>query len=248
MRVIVTRPAAQAGSWLAALRERGLDAQALPLMGIAPRGDPQPVREAWAQLPQASLVMFVSANAVEQFFAARPEGLAWPEELAAASTGPGTSKALRAAGVARIEEPAPDAPQFDSEALWARIAHQPWAGRSVWVVRGEEGRDWLARQLRDAGAQVRFVHAYRRLAPVLSGAEQAVLAQALAAPTDHCWLFSSSEAIGHLLRLAPGADWRAQRALASHPRIAQAARDAGFGRVELVPVGTEGVLRHLGAV
>ncbi len=246
MRVIVTRPAAQAGRWLTALRGHGLDAQALPLMGIAPPSDLQPVRVAWAQLHQAALVMFVSANAVEQFFAARPVGLAWPDGLAAASTGPGTSEALRAAGVVCIEEPAPDAAQFDSEALWARIAHRPWAGRSVWVVRGEEGRDWLAQQLQGAGAQVRFVQAYRRLAPVLNAAERAVLAQALVAPAGHCWLFSSSEAIGHLLRLAPGTDWRAQRALASHPRIAQAARDAGFGRVELVPVGTEGVLGHLG--
>ncbi len=246
MRVIVTRPAAQAAAWLTALRARGLDAQALPLVGIAPPQDLRPVQEAWAQLHQAALVMFVSANAVEQFFAARPDGLRWPDGLAAASTGPGTSAALRAAGVARIEEPAPDAMQFDSETLWARLAHQPWVGRRVWVVRGEEGRDWLATQLQGAGAQVRFVAAYRRLAPVLGPAEQAVLVQALAAPADHCWLFSSSEAIGHLQRLAPGADWRAQRALASHPRIAQAARDAGFGHVEGVPVGTEGVLRHLG--
>jgi uroporphyrinogen-III synthase len=246
MRVIVTRPAAQADAWVSALRARGLDAESLPLIGIAPPSDPQPVREAWAQLNEATLVMFVSANAVQQFFAARPEGLAWPDGLAAASTGPGTSDALRAAGVARIEEPAADAAQFDSEALWARIAHRPWAGRQVWVVRGEEGRDWLARQLQDAGAQLRFVHAYRRQPPVLSGAQQAVLAQALAAPADHCWLFSSSEAVGHLLRLAPGADWRAQQALASHPRIAQTAHEAGFGRVALVPAGTEGVLRHLG--
>lgn len=247
MRVLVTRPAAQAAGWLVDLRTHGLDALALPLIGIAPAKNPEPVRQAWAQLPRAALVMFVSANAVEQFFAARPEAAAWPAGLPAASTGPGTTAALRAAGVTRIEEPAPDSPQFDSEALWARIATWPWAGSWVVVVRGEEGRDWLGQQLHAAGAQVHFVSAYRRMAPTLDAQGQALLAQALAQPAAHCWLFSSSEAVGHLVRLTPGADWTASWALASHPRIAQAARDAGFGRVDLVGPGADAVLRHLGA-
>lgn len=261
MRVIVTRPASQAAAWVTGLRQGGLDAVALPLIGIAPPQDLEPVRQAWREVHAAhevhavgvadqpaglSLVMFVSANAVEQFFAARPEALTWPAALPAASTGPGTSAALRAAGVAQVQEPAPDAAQFDSEALWARIRGGPWAGRRVLVVRGEQGRDWLAQQLQAAGAQVRFVNAYRRLPPQLDGSGQALLAQAQALPSAHCWLFSSSEAVGHLQRLAPGASWQAARALASHPRIAQAARDAGFGRVDLVAVGVAAVLQALG--
>jgi uroporphyrinogen-III synthase len=245
MRVIVTRPAAQAVAWVAALQAGGLDAQSLPLIGIAPAQDPEPVRQAWRELPQAKLVMFVSANAVEQFFAARPEGLYWPPEVPAASTGPGTTAALQEAGVARIEQPSADAIQFDSEALWARISAWPWAGCLVLVVRGEEGRDWLAQQLHSAGAQVRFVGAYRRLPPALAAGELALLNQALESPGQYTWLFSSSEAISHLGRLAPGADWRAAQALASHPRIAQAAADAGFGRVELVAPGVDAVLQRL---
>jgi uroporphyrinogen-III synthase len=247
MRVIVTRPAAQAAAWVDGLRAHGLDAEALPLIGIAPAQDLGAVRQAWGQVPQAALVMFVSANAVGQFFAARPDSAAWPAQLPAASTGPGTTAALRAAGVSHVEEPAPDAPQFDSEALWSRIQTWPWAGRTVLVVRGEEGRDWLAQQFQVAGAQVVFVSAYRRLAPTLNGVRSALLAQALADPASHCWLFSSSEAVGHLSRLAPSAHWQASRALVSHPRIAQAARDAGFGRVDLVEPGLEAVVRHLGA-
>ncbi|MDQ3273162.1 MAG: uroporphyrinogen-III synthase, partial [Pseudomonadota bacterium] len=41
------------------------------------------------------------------------------------------------------------------------------------------------------------------------------------------WLFSSSEAVGHL----PPGDWSQGRALATHPRIAEAARAAGWGVV-----------------
>jgi uroporphyrinogen-III synthase len=234
LRLVVTRPAAQAEGWVQALRAHGLDAVALPLIGIAPPEDPAPVIAAWQQLPHADLVMFVSANAVQQFFALRPPGLAWPESLAAAATGPGTSAALRAAGVALIEEPPADAAQFDSEALWARLSSRPWVGRRVWVVRGEQGRDWLADTLRKVGASVRFVAAYRRLPPLLGEPEQAVLSAARAQPARHVWLFSSSEAVSRLGELAPEADWSGALAWCSHPRIEQAARQAGFGQVARV--------------
>ena len=70
-----------------------------------------------------------------------------------------------------------------------------------------------------------------------------LLAHALAAPDTVRWHFSSSEAIGHLLDLAPGADWSAASALATHPRIAEHARGAGFGLVERVPVPPESLAR-----
>ena len=245
MRVIVTRPAAQATGWVAALRQLGLDAEALPLIGIAPPHDTMPVTAAWQSLPSLSLVMFVSANAVEHFFAGRPAGTPWPEALPAGSTGPGTSAALRAAGVLHIEEPPADAVQYDSEALWARLAGQAWAGRRVLVVRGEEGRDWLAQTLAEHGARVDFVAAYRRVPPSLDAAGRALLAQAQAAPAQHLWLFSSSEAVAHLAVLAPGVPWQTARAFASHPRIADAARRAGFGQVDLVPPSPQAVAEHL---
>ena len=139
MRLIVTRPSAQAAPWVAALQAMGLEAQALPLIDIAPAPDLAPVQAAWRALDALALVMFVSANAVEHFFAARPAGAKWPAALLAGSTGPGTSAALRAAGVQHIEEPAADAPQFDTEALWARLTTRHWQGERVLVVRGEDG-------------------------------------------------------------------------------------------------------------
>ena len=245
MRVIVTRPAAQALGWVDALQALGLDALALPLIGIEPALDLAPVRAAWLRLGQESLVVFVSANAVQHFFAARPEDAQWPAQLRAASTGPGTSAALRAAGVAVVEEPAADAGQFDSEALWARLVVQPWAGRHVLVVRGSEGRDWLADQLRGHGAQVSFVAAYRRVAPNLDAAGLSLLAAAQAVPAQHLWLFSSSEAVLRLQALAPQAEWSTALAWASHPRIVEAARRAGFGAVELVAPNPGAVAQRL---
>ncbi|RVU44703.1 uroporphyrinogen-III synthase [Rubrivivax rivuli] len=239
MHCIVTRPAAQAADWVAALHALGAAASALPLIDIAPPTDPTPVRAAWERLPSRALVMFVSANAVQHFFALAPAGAGWPAGVRAGCTGPGTAAALQAAGVpaAAVVQPAPGA-GLDSEGLWAQLEAEPWAGRQVLVVRGEEGRDWLADTLRERGADVAFVAAYRRCPPVLDAAGQALLARAQAEPAAHGWVFSSSEAVAHLRALVPAARWQGACALASHPRIAQAAREAGFGRVELLPAPT----------
>jgi uroporphyrinogen-III synthase len=232
-RLIVTRPQAQAAPWVQALRERGVDAVALPLIGIEPLADPAPLHAAWAALPGLDWVMFVSANAVEQFFAARPAGATWPAGLRAGAPGPGTRAALQAAGVHDIDVPPPG--QADSEGLWAAVAARGWAGRRVRVVRGEDGRDWLSEQLRAAGAEVAFVAAYRRAPPQLDAAAAALLDAAVAAPQHHAFAFGSSEAVAHLRALRPRADWSAAIAFAGHPRITGAARDAGFGTVRTLP-------------
>ncbi len=231
MRVLVTRPAAQASEWVQQLRAAGLQAEALPLIHIAPPADTSPLVEAWGTLPQQALVVFVSPNAVSRFFAARPEQLRWPPTALAGSPGPGTTQALRALGVSAIVEPAADAPQFDSEALWQQLSGRDWAGQSVLVVRGAGGRDWLAERLRERGAALSFVAAYDRAAPQLSPAQQGLLNEALRQPEQHLWFFSSSEAITHLAALAPQAEWARATAIATHPRIAETARSLGLGRV-----------------
>lgn len=234
MRVLVTRPAAQAAAWVAQLRRAGLDAHALPLIDIAAPPDAAAVRDAWLRLDGYRAAMFVSPNAVEQFFAQRPPAAAWPEALWAASPGPGTDKALHAAGVPAAQRLQPDstAPQFDSTSLWERLRERSWRGERVLIVRGDGGRNWLAERLREAGAQVEFVCAYRRHAPRLDADAQALLGAAIAQPALHLWFFSSSEAVDHLERccaqrgLHP--DWSQARALATHPRIAQRARRLGI--------------------
>jgi uroporphyrinogen-III synthase len=237
LRVIVTRPRDQAEGWLPALREAGFDAQALPLIEIAPAPDEGSVRHAWADVPACSLVMFVSAHAVRHFFDAAPQpGAPWPAGTWAGSTGAGTSAALRSAGVppGRIVEP-PAGARADSEGLWQVLVGRDWKRTQVLIVRGEQGRDWLAETLTAAGATVRFVAAYARRVPSLGAAERAVLQGALAQPAGHAWVFSSAEAVHHLGALAPGAAWAHGQAVATHPRIAQAVREAGFGRVQEAP-------------
>jgi uroporphyrinogen-III synthase len=249
MRVIVTRPQAQGAAFAARLRALGLEAVTLPLIEIAPAPDAQGLRTAWADMSERALVMFVSANAVAHFFAARPASPAWPARTLAASSGPGTSAALRAAGVpaAQIVDPGPEGP-FDTDTLWQRrLSTLDWVGQRVLLVRGEGGRDWLAAQLRQAGARLDVLAAYRRLLPALSDAARDALAAAQRDPGAHCWHFSSGEAIGNLAQLCPKADWSGARALATHPRIALRARERGFARVDEVGLHAQDVATALGA-
>lgn len=239
LRVLVTRPADQAQGWAAALQAQGIEALPLPLIGIAPAVDTAALDRAWQRLSHWSLLVFVSPNAATQFFARRPAGLAWPEQVTVASPGPGTSAQLRTLGVpgSQLIEPASTAAQFDSEALWAQLQAHAWAGQAVLIVRGDGGRAWLGERLAEAGATVDFLAAYRRGGPLLDAAQRRWLDEALAAPQRHLWLLSSSEALDHLpalahcdpaalvLRLASAAS------LATHPRIAERAQAAGFGTV-----------------
>lgn len=242
MRVIVTRPAREAAQWVAELSLGGFEAHALPLIAIEPVADAQPLRQAWKGLGGYAALMFVSGNAVHHFFEANqpPAPMGWGDsaiKTRAWAPGPGTREALLAAGVppGQVDAPAADAAQFDSEALWRVVAPQVKAGDRVLVVRGGDGqgqgagRDWLAAQLAAAGAQVETVVAYLRRSPQLSQPQLALARRAAA--DGSAWLFSSSEAIGHLRALLPAQDWAQARAVATHPRIAQAARDAGFGVV-----------------
>ncbi|MDO5626273.1 MAG: uroporphyrinogen-III synthase [Pseudomonadota bacterium] len=253
--MLVTRPAAEAGRWVRELAARGIDARTLPLIDIVPAPLQGELAEVRAQLGRCHAAMFVSGNAVRGFLggdAALPALHALATR--AWSPGPGTTAALRAAGwpAERIDEPAPDAPQFDSEALWARVHAQATPGRSVLLVRGGDaagraaGRDWLAAQLRAAGVEVRQVVAYRRVPPPLGAAQAAQAAQAV--DEGRVWLLSSAEAVANLRQGLPALDLSRARALATHPRIAQAARAAGFGAVHAAQPTPDAVAEALASI
>jgi uroporphyrinogen-III synthase len=250
VRIIVTRVQPQAQQWVAQLQELGFDALALPLIEVRAVSDTAPLQAAWHDLPKFAAVMFVSRAAVDFFFIENSAQALIKKGRDAIntrfwSTGPGTAQALLRHGLAaaQIDSPPEQAGQFDSEALWAQVQAQIKPGDRVLIVRGDSegddalagtmrpgvGRDWLADRLSHAGAQVQFVVAYRRGPPVWGAAEQAVARRG--ATDGALWLLSSSEAVAHLKDLLPGQDWVAAQALATHPRIAEAARQQGFGQV-----------------
>jgi len=263
-RVIVTRPASEAVRWTQALQARGWTVLALPLIDIVAPTDRSSLDRARAAWQTYDAVMFVSAAAVEHFFA----GVAAVGDVHHTrcwAPGPGTARALQAAGVAaeRIDAPDVAAAQFDSEALWQVVARQVGPGHRLLVVRGDnadamslghavshepasrpgQGREWLAQQSEHAGGTVAWCVAYTRRRPVWSD-EQRALART-AAVDGSIWLFSSSEAIANLQVLLPDQDWRAASAIVTHPRIAEAARRLGLGSIHMSRPALPDVVRGL---
>ena len=270
--LIVTRPAAEAASWVQALQAQGWPAQALPLIDISEPNDVATLdglrhwRAHWLDM---DALLFVSGAAVSHFFARDVQP---PSRLDGGTRfwapGPGTARALAHAlaglglDAARIDAPPADAGQFDSEALWPVVVSQVRSGQRILVVRGASpggaavagspapqgrhagsGRDWLIQQCEAVGASVESCVAYQRSAPRWTPA-QAAMARA-AALAGSAWLFSSSEAVNHLSTAVPNTDWSQACAIATHPRIAASATAAGFGRVIETRPALPDVLRAL---
>jgi uroporphyrinogen-III synthase len=256
MRVILTRPQAQALQWLAALRAAGLDAVSWPLIQIVPTRDAAALHAAQAAASRFHALMFVSPNAVEYFTADGFFKQNWQHpganrtqdaiKNAAISptpatpprcwaTGAGTVQALQNAGVSAAHIDAPAARETaESEALWAHVEAQVQPGFQALIVRGANasgqlaGRPWLAEQLLARGAQVSQVAAYERHPPLWSAAQTHEAEQALL--NGSVWVLSSSEAIHNLPQLHAFEQGRA-RAVATHERVAQVARERGFAHV-----------------
>ncbi|CAG2127477.1 fused uroporphyrinogen-III synthase HemD/membrane protein HemX [Cupriavidus plantarum] len=148
------------------------------------------------------------------------------------------------------DEPA----RFDSEALWSRLDRLPsiggYAGKRVLIIRGNGGRDWLAERLRDAGATVEAVEAYRRTLPEPSAMQwQAVRDGLRPDAPPQAWLLTSSEAVRNLdalarLHLSPQelARLLQVQCITPHARIAAQAESLGFAHVLPAAPGDAGLL------
>ncbi|MFB9125363.1 fused uroporphyrinogen-III synthase HemD/membrane protein HemX [Paraburkholderia dipogonis] len=259
--VVITRPAGQSNELIARLAAAGIATLDFPLIDIAPVTDDAPLRAALASLERYALVVFVSPNAVDHAFAQSDS--IWPHALPIGVVGPGSVQALARHGVAApaynvISPPSgsdEDTARFDSEGLFAAIDTALGAtsleGKRVLIVRGDGGREWLAERLREAGAEVDTVAAYRRLVPEPSIGAWARVHELLAG-VPHAWLLTSSEGVRNLNELAHDhltADEIAQLKRAAlvtpHPRIAQTARALGFDSMTVSGAGDERIARAL---
>ena len=162
-RVLVTRPREQAVELVDRLTILGADAIEAPLIRIEPPEDPGPLRDA-AEAPDAfDWIVFTSTNAVDAFMKALLEGegdvrmLKGPRLCA---VGAGTAEKLGHYGIKVDLVPG----EFRSEALVAALmAAGPVDGARVLLPRANIGREVVVDLLRQAGAVVTDVVAYRTI-------------------------------------------------------------------------------------
>lgn len=239
------------------LAAAGVQVHAFALIRVVAPADPQAARRVLARLQEFALAVPVSPSAVQA--ALRLREPAWPTSCAVGLVGQASLEAFERGLRARGEDPGrlrlvcARQAGADSEALWRELQawRKNWSGERVLVLRGDGGRDWLAATLREAGADVQVQEIYRRAAASADPASLQRLRELLA--LGAAWQIGAASALHNLCALldAAGLDARRaladQRALVHHPRVAEAARQAGFGRVEQVEFRAAALLRALRA-
>lgn len=224
--VISLRPQGEHASLRRAAAMRGARLIALSPWKLRLRAD-DAARAALRIALDAQRVLFTSPAAVRAAaalleFHPRPDQ-AW------IAVGSGTARALRRAGVDRVQSPA----RMDSEGLLELPALQQLSGIDVGLVTAPEGRGLLASSLRGRGARLLRADVYVREPVALSPSALRRL-RALRAPA--CLALSSEGALRHVLAQAPAdilAQLRAMPAVAASERLQRIARESGFAEVEL---------------
>jgi uroporphyrinogen III methyltransferase/synthase len=200
-RVLVTRPAEQAGAWAASLRAAGAEPVRIPL--IETRGVAGP--DLGPALAAVDAVVFTSANAVRHFAErAHPTGR---ETATVFCVGGATAAAAARAG---FRDPVVPSARADAASLAAAIAESfAPAGRRFLVPHGSLTRDALAERLRAAGAEVETVCVYETAPAAFDGA--ALRAALVAGELDACTFASPSAAKQFAAALDPAARAAARR-------------------------------------
>lgn len=162
--VVVTRARAQASDLRAALELMGAQVIELPVIRIAPVTASPELGTALADIGGYDIVIFTSANGVEEMAARMAEhGLdaraLRPEQLVVA-IGPATATALAGHGIRADVVPE----HFVGEAVLDALASTPVEGRRVLIARARDARPVVADGLRARGAQVDDVAVYETLA------------------------------------------------------------------------------------
>jgi uroporphyrinogen-III synthase len=209
-RILVTRTREQATSFSERLRKLGAIPFEFPVIRIAPPLDWQPLDDALRHLCGATFsyydwLIFTSVNGVESVFARLNEfGLALPvaSVTRVATIGPATAAALARYGVQTDLVPGEYIAEGVAAALIGDTQRRGASldGQRILLPRASVARDVLVTDLREAGALVDEVAAYRTL-PVSAGdAQGREVARMLQAGELHILTFTSSSTVRNFMQ------------------------------------------------
>lgn len=225
VRVLVTRPESVAGGLADAFTAEDAVAVRVPAIVIAPVEDTRSAEQLRVRLADVSVAVFTSVNAVDGFLGPMPVSAGGRLPPVVLAIGRATAGALGSRGVAGVHTPRG---RLDSEGLLAcpQLDARRVAGRLVAVVKGEGGRDLLARELRRRGAEVIEASVYRRRAPE----RLAEMLDGVRGSIDMVTA-TSTEALDNLIHAAPWtAAWLSRRIV-----VAAGERVAGIARARNLP-------------
>lgn len=160
LHILVTRPAHQAGAFQKLIEQAGAQAHLIPLIAIEALALNADLVQK-LQTPKAyQLIIFISANAVEQGLKVLPKTLLNQAQIGA--IGQATAMTLQQH---QINAQLVADKGFTSENFLALPAIQNLSNQQILIVRGLGGRELLAEQLKQRGAHVAYANVYKRFCP-----------------------------------------------------------------------------------
>jgi len=193
-RIVVTRPRAQAAALCGPLAERGAEPILFPTIEVAPLEDYTALDEAIQRLDKYAWLVFTSVNGVDAFWGRLDRaGAALSPNLRVTAVGPATAQALARRGVTAAFVPG----EYVGEAVAAGL--DDVAGRWVLLPRAETAREALAVELRQRGAVVHEIAAYRTLPAMPEASGLRELRRGVDAIT-----FTSSSTVHNFIALLSG--------------------------------------------
>jgi uroporphyrinogen III methyltransferase/synthase len=237
-RIVVTRPREQAAELVEALDQLGATVIEAPTVRIVPPEDFAPLDEACARVGRFDWVLFTSPNGVDYFFQRMQLGPSDTRSLAGVklcAVGPGTAEHLAQHCLKADVVPA----EYSTESvIEAMRAAGNLTGKKFLLPRADTAREFVADELRKAGAVVTDVIAYRTVPIEIGRDNEPDIYRMLLDRKVDVLTFTSASTVRNFVRLYgvdPVADLLQPVAIASiGPVTAEAALQSGI-RTTIMP-------------
>ncbi len=221
-RIVVTRAREQAGMLAGNLRGFGAEVIELPTIEIQPAADYGALDAAVSRLYHYDWLIFTSANGVRFFLDRLDRSAADLRNIRGriCAIGPATRDAIERFHI-KVDV---TAKEYVAEGLLRSLANYDLAGANILIARAAVARDLLPNELRNRGATVDLVEAYRTVAP----ANLPERAAAALARHPHWITFTSSSTVRNLVDAAGAEAIRRVPCASIGPITSATLREAGI--------------------
>ena len=239
-RIIVTRDRKQSSMLAEPLEALGAEILFVPVIEIADPAESSPLDEAIQNLASYDWLIFTSANGVRHFVEALDRSNRDLRSLNAklCAIGPATRAAIEALHLRVDVMPK----EYVAESLVEALAGENLRGKRILLPRAAVARDLVPDTLRERGAIVDVVEAYRTIVPADAAARAK---EALAHQPD--WMtFTSSSTVTNLLAVTGREALQGIKVASIGPVTSATARDAGLSvEVEADPHTIDGLVEAI---
>ena len=248
-RVVVTRARAQASELVAMLAERGAEVLQFPTIRVVKAEDSEPLRRAVQQVESYDWIVFTSVNGVQRFWQELRACGRDTRSLCGVSLcaiGPATAAAIELEGAQADLVPG----EFVAEGVIEALRETGDLSRQrVLLPRAEQARSVLPAALRESGAEVDEVIAYRT---ILDGAGADEIRRRLVEGRVDLITFTASSTVRNFVELV-GTEIGPARVISIGPITSATARELGLpvhveAEVHSVPGLIDALTRYAAAV